>query len=56
MPGQKFYRSLAEFEREEIKPHMKAGWCFDDLLVDALLPYRQEEHDELAELDFEPPR
>ncbi len=56
MPSPKHYRSLAEFEREEIRPSMKAGWCLDDLLVDALLPYREEDHEELRELDFEPSR
>jgi len=33
--GPKVYRSMAEFNREEIAPHMKAGWCLDDLYADA---------------------
>lgn len=33
--GPKVYRSLAEFQREEIAPHMKCGFRFDDLESEA---------------------
>ena len=29
------YRSMEEFEREEIKPYKKAGWSLDDLYAEA---------------------
>ena len=50
----KVYRSLADFYREEIRPHMKAGWSLDDLFVDALMPYETDPFEEgEEELDFE---
>lgn len=54
--GPKTYRSLAEFNREEIRPHMKAGWSLDDLYADAKFnPGKDDslESDEPKELDFD---
>ena len=31
MAGPRGYRSFADFERTEIRPGMRAGWCADDL-------------------------
>ncbi|MEM9069480.1 MAG: hypothetical protein AAGE52_13285 [Myxococcota bacterium] len=53
--GPKFYRSLAEFHREELGP-MKAGWSLDDLYADARFnPGRDDSlaDDEPKELDFD---
>ena len=47
------YRSLEEFEREEIRPHQKAGWSLDDLWADAEFKRRDHELDEPKELDFD---
>ena len=33
--GPKFYSSMAEFEREEIRPGFKMGWSLDDLYAEA---------------------
>lgn len=33
--GPKSYRSMAEFEREEIRPGQKMGWSLDDLYAEA---------------------
>ena len=33
--GPKFYSSMAEFEREEIRPGQKMGWSLDDLYAEA---------------------
>ena len=33
--GPKNYESLAEFEREELRRHHKAGWSLDDLYSEA---------------------
>ena len=38
----KAYRSFADFERDEIRPNLRAGWSMDDL---------RNPHD--RELDFE---
>lgn len=54
--GPKHYRSLADFTREEIAPHMKAGWSLDDLYSDATYnPGRDNslDEDEPKELDFD---
>lgn len=54
--GPKHYRSLAEFTREEIQPHMKAGWSLSDLYSDATYnPGRDDSliDDEPKELDFD---
>jgi len=49
------YRSMEEFEREEIQPHKKLGWSIDDLFNDAEL--KRTDHDygyeDPAELDFD---
>ncbi len=54
--GPKFYRSLAEFHREELGP-MKAGWSLDDLYSEAKFkPGRDdslEEDGDPKELDFD---
>ena len=54
--GPKVYRSMDEFQREEIAPHMKAGFCLDDLFSDAT--YNAGRDDSLddgdpRELDFD---
>ena len=54
--GPKFYRTMQDFEREEIAPHMKAGWSVDDLYSDATYnPGRDDSliDDEPKELDFD---
>jgi len=53
--GPKFYRSIEEFTREEIAPHMKAGWSLADLESDAeYKPARDDYFDEEPkELDFD---
>jgi hypothetical protein len=50
--GPKRYNSIEEFEREEIRPSMKAGWSLDDLYADAAIERRGEES-EPNELDFD---
>lgn len=47
---------MDEFQREEIAPHMKAGFCLDDLYADAT--YNAGRDDSLddgdpRELDFD---
>ena len=32
MPAPKQYRSIEEFEREELRPHNKIGFSFEDLM------------------------
>ena len=54
--GPKHYNSLAEFEREELQPHKKAGWSLDDLYAEA--SFNPGEDDSLRdegpkELDFD---
>jgi len=53
MRGPTLYRSLAEFEREEIHPHKKCGWCLDDIYNDASFKGNEETDDEPKELDFD---
>lgn len=56
MRGPKHYRSLEEFEREEISPQMKMGWSLDDLYAEAkFTPARDDslEEDEPEELNFD---
>ncbi|HJL16757.1 MAG TPA: transcriptional regulator [Sandaracinaceae bacterium LLY-WYZ-13_1] len=54
MRGPKHYRSIEEFEREEIRSHIKLGWSLDDLENEANIHRRVvEEEDEPAELDFD---
>ena len=31
MPAPKSYRSIEEFQREELRPHFKVGFTIDDL-------------------------
>jgi hypothetical protein len=31
------YRSIEEFEREELRTQNKAGFCFDDLMQETML-------------------
>ena len=52
--GPNHYKSLEEFEREEIRPGEKLGWSLEDLMEEAKF---QAEHDysfekEPEELDF----
>lgn len=54
--GPKYYSNLAEFEREEIRPHTKAGWSLDDLYADATFEYGDDDsfRDQSSrELDFD---
>jgi hypothetical protein len=52
MRGPKHYTTIEEFEREEIRSHIKLGWSLDDLYADAM-ERRSDEVDESAdELDF----
>ena len=54
--GPTFYSSLAEFEREEIRPHTKAGWSLDDLYAEATFNAGMDDslaREESQELDFE---
>lgn len=50
----KHYRSIEEFEREEIRSHVKLGWSLDDLYHEASLDRRDfDAADEPAELNFD---
>jgi len=52
--GPVFYRSLEEFEREEIRPCFKAGWSLDDLYQEATFnPAEDHSFDEPQDLDFD---
>ena len=54
--GPKTYRTLAEFQREEIQPHHKAGWSLDDLYAEASFNPGEDDSlkdDEPKELDFD---
>lgn len=56
MRGPKFYRSIEEFEREEIAPHKKAGWSLDDLYSDATFNAPEDDsyvEDGVRELNFD---
>ncbi|MEC7524451.1 MAG: hypothetical protein VYE22_31510 [Myxococcota bacterium] len=55
MRGPKSYRSLEEFEREEIRSHIKLGWSLDDLYNEANIHKRhsEEEEDGPQELNFD---
>lgn len=37
MPLPKSYRTIEEFEREELRPHNKVGFDFDDLMQETML-------------------
>ena len=53
--GPKQYRSMAEFQREEIQPYKKAGWSLDDLYAEARFnPGKDDSLDEgPKELNFD---
>ena len=54
--GPKYYRSIAEFEREEIRPGQKVGWSLDDLYSEAAFNPGEDDslkNDEPKELDFD---
>jgi hypothetical protein len=52
--GPKNYGSFADFEREEIRPMNKVGFCVDDLESEAAYKVYEEqaEYDAVEELDF----
>ena len=52
--GPKNYGSFADFEREEIRPMNKVGFCVDDLESEASYKVydEQADHDPAEELDF----
>lgn len=56
MRGPKYYGSIEEFEREELRMDMRIGWSVDDLVSEASMERRggevEEERDEDA-LDFD---
>ena len=54
MSAPKNYQTFAEFQREEIRPDQKLGWCIDDLWKDAELRVGDSNYDERdpEELDF----
>jgi hypothetical protein len=37
MPAPKSYRSIEDFQREELQPQNKIGFCFDDLMQETML-------------------
>jgi hypothetical protein len=53
--GPKWYGSIEEFEREEIRADMKLGWSLDDLYVEATPERRHDDStdQEENELEFE---
>jgi len=54
--GPKSYESLAEFEREGLRRHHKAGWSLDDLYSEATFEAGEDDSlrsDEPQELDFD---
>jgi len=55
--GPKNYQTLAEFEREELRRHHKAGWSLDDLYSEATFEPGEDDSlkndDEPQELDFD---
>ncbi len=54
--GPKWYGSIEEFEREEIRGDMKIGFSLDDLYVEATPERRRDDstaEDETDDLDFE---
>lgn len=55
MRGPKRYRSMEEFEREEIRRHIKLGWSLDDLYEEANIHKRnnEEEDGDPKELNFD---
>ena len=55
MRGPKSYRSMEEFEREEIRSCQKAGWSLDDLYQEATFTPGEDAslYEEPKELDFD---
>ncbi|QQR88981.1 MAG: transcriptional regulator [Myxococcales bacterium] len=54
MRGPKHYRSIEEFEREEIRPTQKIGFTLDDLYQEATFNTEQEfSKEDPKELDFD---
>lgn len=52
--GPRHYRSIEEFEREEIAPHKKLGWSLDDLYSDTTYKgIEDDSFDDARELDFD---
>jgi hypothetical protein len=54
--GPRNYRSLAEFEREELRRHHKVGWSLDDLYSEAAFDPGEDDSirsGEPQELDFD---
>ena len=53
--GPKWYGSIEEFEREEIRGDMKIGFSLDDLYAECQPERRRDDstHEEADELDFE---
>lgn len=52
MRGPKHYASIEEFEREEIRSHIKLGWSLDDLYAEAMDRRQTEAEEVVDELDF----
>lgn len=49
----KHYKSIEEFEREEIRSGIKLGWSLDDLYTEARIDRRTDEFEsDRHELDF----
>ncbi len=46
MRGPKHYASIEDFEREEIRSHIKLGWSLDDLYADAMEQRRSDDGEE----------
>lgn len=54
--GPKSYSSMAEFEREEIRPGQKIGWSLDDLYAEATFNPGEDDSlydDAKSELNFD---
>ncbi len=54
--GPKTYRSLQEFDREELRADRKAGWSLDDLYAEAAFDPGDDDSirdDSPKELDFD---
>lgn len=51
----KHYRSIEEFQREEIRSHVKLGWSLDDLYHEASLDRRDYDaaDNDASELNFD---
>ena len=47
------YRSMEEFEREEIRTQYKVGWSLDELYQEANLDQRRDVDEDPLELAFE---